>query len=255
MNDGNVRVSWIGTLRHVCTVTRELLMTKELRLALIAGVGLQIFQQFSGINTVMYYSPTIVQMAGFYSNSTAVFLSMGVAALNAIGTLLGMYLIERLGRRSLAMASLLGVMGSLTVLSTAFFTHVGWAAVLGLCLYIISFSPGMGPVPWAVNAEIYPLKYRGLCGGIAATANWTSNLIVSMSFLSLTKAVGPAFSFVVFIGIVLCALTFVFTFVPETKGLTFEQVETMWHHRAGKEELVSLQATAKSDLENQLVIL
>ncbi|KAH7447976.1 hypothetical protein KP509_01G130400 [Ceratopteris richardii] len=253
-NQGYEGGSCMRTLKRVTDVTNELLLTKELRLALTAGIGLQIFQQFSGINTVMYYSPTIVQMAGFGSNSTAVFLSMGIAALNAVGTLLGMYLIERLGRRSLAMSSLTGVLFSLVVLSAAFFKHVGWAAVMGLGLYIIAFSPGMGPVPWAVNSEIYPLKYRGLCGGIAATACWTSNLVVSMTFLSLTKAVGASYTFVVFIGIVLLALLFVFTYVPETKGMSFEEVENMWRRRAGKEPLPNSAAepamVKKVDLEN-----
>ncbi|KAL2921039.1 Inositol transporter 1, partial [Bienertia sinuspersici] len=110
---------------------------KERRLAFLVGGGLQ---QFVGINTVMYYSPTIVQMAGFRSNQLAPLLSLIVAALNAAGTAVGIYLIDRMG--------------------------LHWAlAVVGLALYIAFFSPGMGPVPWTVNSEIYPEAYRGICGG------------------------------------------------------------------------------------------
>ncbi|TYH71545.1 hypothetical protein ES332_D05G193500v1 [Gossypium tomentosum] len=79
-------------------------------------------------------------------------------------------------------------------------SKIGFLAVILLGLYIISFSPGMGTVPWVVNSKIYPLKYRGLCGGLAAVSNWVSNLIVSESFLTLTKALGSAGTFLLFTG-------------------------------------------------------
>ena len=188
----------------------------------------------------MYYSPTIVQMAGFESNQLALLLSLAVAAMNAAGTVLGIFLIDRSGRRTLALASLSGVAASLAVLSAAFFatssspssTSASWAAVSGLVLYIGSFSPGMGPVPWAVNSEIYPEAYRGICGGMSATVNWLSNLVVAQTFLSLAGAVGAGPTFLIIAGIAVLAFLFVFAFVPETKGLTFEEVENLWKKRA-----------------------
>lgn len=108
----------------------------------------------------------------------------------------------------------------------------GWVALIGLSLYIISFSPGMGTVPWIVNSEIYPLRFRGVCGGIAATANWISNLIVAQSFLSLTQAIGTAWTFLIFGFISVVALVFVFVCVPETKGLPIEEVEKMLELRS-----------------------
>ncbi|XP_057849584.1 inositol transporter 1 isoform X1 [Cryptomeria japonica] len=293
----------------------DLVRSKELRLALFAGVGFQAFQQFAGINTVMYYSPTIVQLAGFASNQIALLLSLIVAAMNAIGTILGIFLIDRCGRRLLALTSLFGVFVSLAILSGAFYltsvdvptvdihqtlkagyacpaildfsqplwncngclnagcgfctasgnqmlpgtcfisnstseqycslnsgnwyseicpSTYGWFAVLGLVLYIAFFSPGMGPVPWTINSEIYPSKYRSMCGGIAATACWVSNLIVSESFLSLVDAVGTSKTFLIFAAIVMAAFIFVLAFVPETKGLSFEEVEKMWQKKAHK---------------------
>lgn len=282
-----------------------LLKKKEVRGALFVGVGLQAFQQFVGINTVMYYSPTIVKLAGFASNQLALLLSLIVAGTNALGTVAGMYLIDHVGRRRLALASLIGVIVALVLLSTSFqlsaasspsfeldvsdvtcsafvnvssggtrtcatclqegcgfcaaqgnlmnagtclqsgsstvctsqsrtwYTDVcpgnfGWMSILGLALYIIFFSPGMGPVPWTVNSEIYPLHYRGVCGGIAATSNWVSNLIVSESFLSLTDAVGTAITFLIFGLVAFVALIFVYLFVPETKGLSFEEAENLF---------------------------
>ncbi|MCO5606922.1 hypothetical protein L7F22_061113 [Adiantum nelumboides] len=226
----------------------DLFQKKDIRLALIAGVGLQVFQQFVGINTVMYYSPSIVQMAGYASNRVALMLSLLVAGANALGTIAGMYLIERAGRRPLVMSSLGGVVIALAVLTGAFHvtsndapavsrslslqnssyicadylptdvrtawdcttclkSQCGFCAAQmdqnlpGACLISNKtvekfckeesrawFTQGMGPVPWAVNSEIYPLRFRGMCGGIAATANWISNFVVSFTFLSLTSA-------------------------------------------------------------------
>ncbi|KAH9302071.1 hypothetical protein KI387_013654, partial [Taxus chinensis] len=291
----------------------DLLKSKELRLALFAGVGFQAFQQFCGINTVMYYSPTIVELAGFASNQIALLLSLIVAGMNALGTVLGIFLIDRCGRRILALTSLFGVFVSLAILSGAFYltsvdvptvdihrtlntgyvcpalldfsqplwncngclsaecgfcaasgnqmlpgtclianttselycsqhsgnwysgicpSSYGWLAVLGLVLYIAFFAPGMGPVPWTINSEIYPSQYRSMCGGIAATACWVSNLIVSETFLTLVNAVGTSKTFLIFAAIVVAAFIFVLTFVPETKGLTLEEVEKIWQDKA-----------------------
>lgn len=210
----------------------DIFKNKELRLAFCAGAGLQAFQQFTGINTVMYYSPTIVQMAGFSSNQLALLLSLIVAAMNAIGTIVGIFLIDRCGRRILALTSLFGVLCSLLLLASAFSFHYGWSAVVGLGLYIMFFSPGMGPVPWAVNSEIYPERYRGICGGMSATVNWVSNLIVAQTFLSIVNLVGTAATFYIFAGISVLAFLFVAVVVPETKGLSFEEVDKLWRDRA-----------------------
>lgn len=227
----------------------DIFKLKELRLAFFAGAGLQAFQQFTGINTVMYYSPTIVQMAGFTSNKLALLLSLVVAAINAAGTIVGIYLIDRCGRRRLALTSLAGVVLSLVILGMAFILQstsslcataqngacqgaLGWFAVAGLTLYIAFFSPGMGPVPWAVNSEIYPEAYRGLCGGMSATVNWVSNLIVAQTFLSIVGLVGTGPTFLIIAGIAVLAFIFVGLYVPETKGLSFEQVELLWKERA-----------------------
>ncbi|KAK2981537.1 hypothetical protein RJ640_024850, partial [Escallonia rubra] len=218
----------------------DIFRSEEIRLAFLAGAGLQAFQQFTGINTVMYYSPTIVQMAGFSSNQLALLLSLIVALMNAAGTVVGIYLIDHFGRRKLALSSLCGVIVSLALLSAAFFLEsssstngfYGWIAVLGLALYIAFFSPGMGPVPWTVNSEIYPQSYRGICGGMSATVNWVSNLIVAQSFLSIADAVGTGATFLILAGIAVLAFAFVALFVPETKGLTFEEVEQIWREKA-----------------------
>lgn len=98
----------------------KLFKTKTVRRGLIAGVGLQVFQQFVGINTVMYYSPVIVQLAGFASNSTALALSLVTSGLNAVGSIVSIYFIDRTGRKKLLIISLCGVVLSLGVLSAVF---------------------------------------------------------------------------------------------------------------------------------------
>lgn len=202
---------------------------------------MQAFQQFTGINTVMYYSPTIVQMAGFRSNQLALLISLVVAGINAVGTTVGIYVIDHLGRRKLALTTLSGVILSLILLGTAFSLQpsdssnggmYGWLAIAGLALYICFFSPGMGIVPWTVNSEIYPESYRGICGGMSATVNWISNLIVAQTFLSIADAAGPGPTFLIVAGIGVLAFAFIIAFVPETKGLSFEEVERIWKERA-----------------------
>ncbi|GKA85137.1 probable inositol transporter 2, partial [Tanacetum coccineum] len=268
----------------------ELMKTKTVRRGLIAGVGLQVFQQFVGINTVMYYSPTIVQLAGIASNRTALLLSLVIAGLNALGSVVSIYFIDRIWEKEAFAVSVaetshfsnstcpaFGSSGSsarwdcmkcLKGKSCGFCassvnkllpgaclidndyaqdtcddegrlwytrgcpSNLGWLALVGLALYIIFFSPGMGTVPWIVNSEIYPLRYRGVCGGIAATANWISNLIVAQSFLSLTEAIGTSWTFLGFGVITVVALLFVLIYVPETKGLPIEDVEKMLEERA-----------------------
>ncbi|XP_027117493.1 inositol transporter 1-like isoform X2 [Coffea arabica] len=187
----------------------DVFKSKEMRLAFLAGAGLQAFQQFT--------------------------------AMNAIGTIVGIYLIDHVGRRKLALSSLAGVFLSLVLLAGAFLLQTsshatglyGWLAVIGVVLYIAFFAPGMGPVPWTVNSEIYPESYRGICGGMSATVNWISNLIVAQSFLSITGALGTGPTFLILAGITVLAFAFVIVFVPETKGLTFEEVERIWKERAG----------------------
>ena len=201
---------------------------------------LQAFQQFTGISIAMYYSPTIIQLAGFSSNQLALLISLIVAGMNAAGTILGIYLIDHAGRRKLALTSLSGSVAALAVLSAGCYLAAsdstnrlyGWIAVIGLALYILFFAPGMGPVPWTVNSEIYPEEFRGVCGGMSATVNWICSVIMSESFLSISDAVGLGGSFVILGVIAVIAFFFVLLFVPETKGLTFEEVTLIWRGRA-----------------------
>eukprot|EP01102_Stenamoeba_stenopodia_P013828 TRINITY_DN4532_c0_g1_i1.p1 TRINITY_DN4532_c0_g1~~TRINITY_DN4532_c0_g1_i1.p1 ORF type:complete len:376 (-),score=70.16 TRINITY_DN4532_c0_g1_i1:154-1281(-) len=216
-----------GQLERVWQETKLWFTSPTLRKALIVGVGLQVFQQLCGINTVMYYSPTILKMAGFGQNSDAIYSSMAVAFANMTMTLVAIFTIDRVGRRPLLLGSLIGVYCSLLLLAISFALPEDsgrWLALSALIMYIVCFAPGMGPVPWAINAEIYPLHARAIGGSIASTSNWISNLIVSATFLHLIETAGATGAFLVYALIAVFAFEFVYFIVPETKGLSLEEV-------------------------------
>ncbi len=213
------------------------LLSPLLRSAMIVGVGLAIAQQITGINTVIYYAPTIFKFAGFSSSSVAILASVGVGVVNVIFTLLAMQLIDRVGRRPLLLVSLAGMALSLIVLGLAFSLPQlsgsrGWIAVSSLMAYVGSFAVGLGPVFWLVLSEIYPLRIRGRAMSVGTAANWSANLIVALSFLTLTEVVGKAATFWSYAAVSIGAWLFAFFLVPETKGKTLEEIEA--YMRSGK---------------------
>jgi MFS transporter, SP family, galactose:H+ symporter len=205
------------------------LLAPRLRRPLIIGIGLAMFQQITGINTVIYFAPTIFQSAGLPSAATSILATAGVGAVNVVMTVVSIRLIDRLGRRQLLFWSVGGMTLTLLVLSAAF--HAGasgqlaWVAVASVAAFVGFFAIGLGPVFWLLIAEIFPLNLRGRAMSLAAVANWGFNLIVSLTFLNLVGAVGSAGAFLFYAVLSLVALTFIALLVPETKGRTLEQIE------------------------------
>jgi sugar porter (SP) family MFS transporter len=213
------------------------LLSPMLRSAMIVGVGLAIAQQITGINTVIYYAPTIFRIAGLSSASVAILASVGVGVVNVVLTMAAMQLIDRVGRRPLLLASLAGMALSLFVLGLAFALpqasgNLGWIALSSLMVYVGSFAIGLGPVFWLVLSEIYPLHIRGRAMSIATAVNWSVNLIVALTFLTLTQVLGNAATFWLYGIVSIGAWLFAFFLVPETKDKTLEEIEAHW--RAGK---------------------
>src|SRR6266481_1351182 len=162
------------------------LLRRQVRPALVVGLGLAIFQQITGINTVIYYAPKILQAAGFNSASGAILATAGVGVVNVGLTVVAMFLVDRAGRRPLLLAGITGMIVTLGVLGLSFRIsnpsgQLAWIAVICLMGYVASFAISLGPIFWLLIAEIYPLKIRGLAEGTAATFNWGSNLIVSLT--------------------------------------------------------------------------
>ncbi|KAK4010706.1 hypothetical protein OUZ56_019837 [Daphnia magna] len=310
---------------QTANVIIQILQSPPVRRALFLGCLLQMFQQIAGINTVMYYSATIIQMAGFYDTAKAIWLSALVASVNFICTFLGIYLVEKVGRRRLTLGSLLGVILSLAFLAVGFmivdsngyavteFYHDktdlcnsasecnecnsiidcgfcfmdnpanggvlkgscllskenstflsdygpcsnlsstagfagsaaagqspfiyaygwcpsphGWITVLGLMTYLLFFAPGMGPMPWTINAEIYPLWARSTCNSIATSTNWFFNFLVSMTFLTITEILTRQGAFIFYCALSTVGLLLFWWLLPETKGRTLEEMEVVF---------------------------
>ena len=213
------------------------LLKPALRLPLIIGIGLAIFQQASGINTVIYYAPTILEFSGIKSAAVSILGTTGIGVINVIFTIVGAWLVDRAGRRPLLLFSLSGMAISLALLAITFqlpqlASSLGIAVVLILMLYVASFAIGLGPVFWLLISEIYPLNVRSKAMSVATVANWGANLIVAVTFLSIVKALGRPGAFWLYAGLTVASVLFTYFLVPETKARTLEQIqeEMKTHH-------------------------
>ena len=207
------------------------------RPALIVGIGLAAFQQLTGINTVIYYAPTILEFAGFQSAAISILATAGIGMINVIMTIVAISLIDRVGRRPLLLIGLIGMIISLAILGIAFVlpslsSSLGLLAVISLMLYVGSFAIGLGPVFWLMISEIYPLRIRGRAMSTATIVNWGTNLLVAITFLSLIQLIGTPGTFWLYSIIGIIAWVFVYFLVPETKGKSLEEIEMQL--RAGK---------------------
>jgi len=214
-----------GTLRE--------LLRPGLRIALVVGVGLALFQQFVGINTVIYYAPTIFGYAGFKSASGAILATSVVGVVNVLATILSLFLVDRVGRRPLLLMGLVGMVITLTAMGVIFAlgaANVGVLILIALLLYIISFAIGMGPVFWLMSAEVFPTRVRGYGQSISTVGNWGANLLISVTFLTLINGIGKPFTFWLYAVLGIAAFIFCLLLVPETKGKRLEQIEAYWRN-------------------------
>lgn len=285
------------------------------RRALFVGCSLQAIQQLAGINTVMYYTATIIEMSGVQSQSIAVWLAVPTAAVYVIFSFCGYLLADRLGRRTLTLGSLMGVILSLLLLGTGFqltsmngavvtthnlstselcysksdcsncilepkcgFCYDGqnlgtaycleknpddntrsiggdcaeggspnfvfatnicpsmtqgislntWLVLTGLVMYLASFAPGMGPMPWTINSEIYPMWARSFCYSISTSVNWMFNLLISLTFISLTEVLTKHGCFYMYSFIASIGWLLLFWKLPETRGRSLEDISQLF---------------------------
>ncbi|XP_062990204.1 proton myo-inositol cotransporter [Elgaria multicarinata webbii] len=289
------------------------------RRELIVGCSLQMFQQLAGINTVMYYSATILQMSGVQDDRLAIWLAAVTAFTNFIFTLVGVWLVEKVGRRKLTLGSLAGTTVALVILALGFLlsaqvspqvtlnpegpssqnstctkysycngcmldpicgfcyklnkssvvesscvpvnkkstmeaawgrcsnetrlktegtywaynfcpTPYSWTALLGLILYLVFFAPGMGPMPWTVNSEIYPLWARSTGNACSSGVNWIFNVLVSLTFLHTAEYLTYYGAFFLYAGFAFVGLIFLYGCLPETKGKKLEEIECLFEN-------------------------
>jgi MFS transporter, SP family, galactose:H+ symporter len=209
------------------------LLRPGLRVALIIGVLLAIFQQITGINTIIYYTPIIAGYTGIGSQAGtgSLFGAIIVGAVNALATLGAIMIVDRLGRRPLLMIGVGGMAVTLGILGTFFFfgtQSLGLAMFITLLLYIVFFAIGLGPVYWLFNSELFPTRLRGTGNSISTTANWLANFVVSVTFLTLVDTIGKGWTFWLYAFFAIVAWIFISVFAPETKNRPLEKIEEYW---------------------------
>jgi SP family sugar:H+ symporter-like MFS transporter len=210
------------------------------RPALIVAIGLAVFQQIIGINTIIYYAPTTLKNVG-YGDAAAIYANLIIGAINVLMTLVAIRIVDRVGRKPLLLGGLVGMVISLTVLglSTLLLSEPSSptdtvAIITLICLagFIISFAATWGPTVWVVLPEVLPLRIRGTAMGVAIFLHWIANFIVSQTFPSLLAALGPGIPFLGYAVIGVLAFIFVSAFVTETKGRSLEEIEADLQERA-----------------------
>lgn len=207
---------------------------KWMLMPFVVGIGIMFAQICTGINTIIYYAPTIFKTAGFDSNLTAIYATTGIGVVNFVMTIVAVFYTDRLGRKPLLYFGLTGVMLSLFALGTSFaFANVlgsslKWVAVGSLVTYIICFAMSLGPIGWILVSEVFPLKIRGIAMSICTVSNFAFNFFVVGSFPVLLHRIGGAWTFWIFGFVSLLCIVFVYFFVPETKGISLEQIESNW---------------------------
>ncbi len=206
------------------------LFSRTVKPALLVGVAMAVFQQVTGINTVIYYAPSLLHDAGLGA-SAALLANVGIGAVNVLMTIVAIRLLDRSGRRPLLIRGSAGMAVGMIVAALAFTggTHLTGAraavAIAALVIYTGSFAIGLGPVFWLMISEIYPQRVRGTAMSVASLANWGANFVVTISFLTLLSAIGGTGVFSLFAFLTLVAVWFFARRVPETKGRSLQAIE------------------------------
>lgn len=209
-------------------------LKKWMIMPFVVGIGIMFAQICTGINTIIYYAPTIFKTAGFDSNLTAIYATTGIGVVNFIMTIVAVFFTDRIGRKPLLYFGLTGVMLSLFALGTSFAfagvlgSSLKWVAVGSLVTYIICFAMSLGPIGWILVSEVFPLRIRGIAMSVCTVSNFAFNFLVVGSFPVLLHRIGGAWTFWIFGIVSILCIIFVYFFVPETKGISLEEIESNW---------------------------
>jgi SP family galactose:H+ symporter-like MFS transporter len=195
------------------------------------GIGLQIIQQLTGINVVMYYAPKIFALAGFESVSGQMWGTVLVGVTNVLATFIAIAFVDRIGRKPIMYAGFV-VMGlALLAVGLIFNSDIadhpglGYPAIGALLVFIIGFAMSAGPIIWVICSEVYPLAGRDLGVTCSTATNWVTNAIVGQTFLTMLATLGGGNTFLLYGGMNVLFIVFFLIFVPETKGVSLESIE------------------------------
>lgn len=236
------------------------LFKKTWRTPLLIAVGIMFIQQFVGINTIIYYAPTVFIIAGFAGAKAAIAATISVGVVNVLSTVLSMFLIDKIGRRKLYFIGLIGMSIALAALGTFFLLKdslgdsLKWVTVGTVLIYIVFFAISLGPLGWLIISEIFPIKVRGVGMSIGALSNWFFNGIVAFTFLKLAwlfttpgmeilkegaeKAdPNPAGAFFIYSFVAILGILWGYKYIPETKGISLEKIEDHWREGKSPREL------------------
>ncbi|XP_046383720.1 facilitated trehalose transporter Tret1-like [Ischnura elegans] len=217
------------------TSWRDIIASRANRKAFVICLGIMVFQQLSGVNAVIFYTGTIFQAAGSGLPPTVSPVIVGVV--QTVFTTVAAGLVDRAGRRVLLILSSVVMSICLAALGAYFKIRgpglepsdaakaIGWLPLVSLAVFIIVFSLGFGPIPWALIGEFFAPNVKGIASGVAVGTNWVLAFIVTLTFASLQESIGSDATFWMFAGFNAAAASFVIFFLPETKGKSLEQIQ------------------------------
>ena len=207
------------------------LIGPDVRRCVMVAALLQLLQQFTGINAVIYYASSIFYDAGFKTTLRNMLATTLVAGIQVLVTGLSSLIVERAGRRSLLLCSALTMavgLGAMGVFSLKTVHLPNALSIVIIMVYISAFSLGFGPVPWVLASEILPTHIRGKATSLALLVNWMSNYVVAQTFPLMSDSLGSAATFWFYAAWNVAAAVFVFFFVRETKGKSLEEIALLY---------------------------
>lgn len=234
------KINGISTANQILSEINATISTKSNRLfsygfyVIVTGMLLSVFQQFVGINVVLYYAPEIFKNMGSGINQSLL-LTIIVGAINLSFTVLAIFTVDRFGRKPLQIAGALGMAIFMFILGFSFFfNQLGLMAMISMLGYVACFAFSWGPITWVLLSELFPNKIRGSAMAIAVAVQWISNLSISWTFPILnnsswlTKLFNHGFAYWIYGIMGTLAAWFVWKMVPETKGKSLEEIEKLW---------------------------
>jgi len=201
-----------------------------LRTALVIAVVLAVLQQVTGINTVLFYGSIIFKEHAGNAESAAIGANVLVGAINFVSTVVALWVIDKVGRKTLLIISAAGMAVAEISLGLAFLIQPPPAGlILGIILFCAaSFAVGLGPGVWVLMSELFPTRIRGRAMSIATISLWTACVALTLTFLSLVEAIGVSGAFWLYALMSLVTVVFVWRVTPETKGKSLEEIERLW---------------------------
>ncbi|CAF2146608.1 unnamed protein product [Brassica napus] len=238
-------------------VWKELILrpTPAVRRVLLTALGIHFFQHATGIEAVLLYGPKIFKKAGITAKDKLFLVTIGVGIMKTTFIFTATFLLDKVGRRKLLLTSVGGMVCALTMLGFGLTMaqnsggKLAWALVLSIVSaysFVAVFSIGLGPITWVYSSEVFPLKLRAQGASLGVAVNRVMNATVSMSFLSLTKAITTGGAFFMFAGVAAVAWNFFFFLMPETKGKSLEEIEALFQ-RDGDHKVRGENGTMKED--------